>query len=385
MLRDDSIYSLRDRAKRRLPRAVFDFIDGGADAETTLRRNLEDLDRVALLPRCFENVATRDLSTTILGARASIPLIIAPMGLAALVWPQADLILARAAEAAGVPFVISTSSSQRLEEITRASPEGQNWFQIYPYKDRELTKSLIARARAAGVKILVLTVDTPVLGHRARDHRNHFSVPLRPTLQLAWDLMRCPRWTIGVLRFGVPRMQNLVDYGHGTSVQSLASLMTNNLNAGATWSDLGWIRDTWRGKLLMKGILSADSAERAATLGVDGIVISNHGGRQLDGVPSTISVLSGIVRAVNRRCEIFLDGGIRSGSDIAKCIALGADAVMVGRAPLYGVAAHGEVGASHALSLLRTQFDRTLALLGCVSAASLDSRCIFHDSRGPGV
>lgn len=377
MLRDDSIVSLRDRAKRRLPRAVFDFIDGGADTESTLRRNSEDLQNLLLLPKCFTDVSKRDLSTAVLGVRVPMPLIVAPTGLAALVWPRADLLLARAAQAAGVPFVVSTSSSERLEDIVRAAPNGRNWFQIYPYKDRALVTSLIHRAIAAGIETLMLTVDTPVLGHRSRDYRNRFSVPLRPTVRLAWDVLRCPTWALGILRYGIPRMQNLIDYSHGGSLQSLASVMTNNMNAAATWSDLSWIRDAWRGKLVMKGVLSTDDAKSAAGLGLDAIVVSNHGGRQLDGVPSTISILPDIVRAIAGKTEIYLDGGVRHGSDIAKSLALGARAVMVGRATLYGVAADGEGGALHALGLLKTQFDRTLALLGCTTAESLDERVIL--------
>jgi (S)-mandelate dehydrogenase len=377
VLRDDSIDSLRNRAKRRLPRAVFDFIDGGADTESTLRRNSEDFQKLVLLPKCFADVSTRDLTTAVLGMKVAMPLIVAPTGLAALVWPRADLLLARAAQVAGVPFVVSSSSSERLEDIVRAAPDGRNWFQIYPYKDRALVISLIRRAISAGVEALVLTIDTPVLGHRSRDHRNRFSVPLRPTVRLAWDVLRCPRWTLGILRHGIPRMRNFMDYGHGKSLQSLASLMTSNMNAGATWSDLEWIRDAWRGKLLIKGVLSAEGAERAATLGLDAIVVSNHGGRQLDGAPSTISVLSDVVRAVAAKTEVYLDGGIRHGTDIAKALALGAKAVMVGRATLYGVAASGENGATHALTLLRTQFDRTLALLGLTTAESLDERVVL--------
>jgi (S)-mandelate dehydrogenase len=377
MLRDDSIASLRGRAKRRLPRAVFDFIDGGAETETTLRRNVDDFQGLQLLPHCFADVSTRDLSVSLLGAKAAMPLIVAPTGLAALVWPRADVLIARAAQAAGVPFVVSSSSSQRLEDIVQAAPHGRIWFQVYPYKDRALVQSLIQRAAAAGIEALMLTVDTPVLGHRSRDHRNRFSVPLRPTMRLAWDVMRCPRWTVGVLRHGVPRMQNFIDYGHGRSLQSLANLMTDNMNAGATWPDLEWIRDAWRGKLIMKGVLSVEGAARATAVGLDAIVVSNHGGRQLDGAPSTISVLPSIVRAAAGKCEVYLDGGVRHGSEVAKSLALGARAVMVGRATLYGVAAAGEDGASHALALLRTQYDRTLALLGCRSAESLDRRVIL--------
>lgn len=375
-MREDSIAALRDRARRRLPRAVFDFIDGGAELEGTLRRNTADFDKISLVPNCLVDVDRRDCSATLLGRKADLPLIVGPTGLAALVWPKADLALARAAAAAGVPFVVSTSSSMRLEEIAAASPGSRLWMQIYAYRDRELVKSLIRRARSAGFEALMVTVDTPVLGHRSRDHANRFSVPLRPTGRLAVDLLRCPRWTWGILRWGVPRMQNFVEAGKSERIESLARLMTRNLNPGATWDDLMWIREAWQGKLLLKGVLSAGAAERAAREGVEGLVVSNHGGRQLDGAPSSISMLGEIVAAVGNRIETYLDGGIRRGMDLAKAMALGARAGMVGRATLYGVAAGGELGAYHALQLLRTELDRALALLGCAHATDLVSGMI---------
>lgn len=375
-MREDSIAALRDRARRRLPRAVFDFIDGGAELEGTLRRNTADFDRISLVPNCLVDVDRRDCSAILLGRKADLPLVVGPTGLAALVWPKADLALARAAAAAGVPFVVSTSSSMRLEEIAAASPGSRLWMQIYAYRDRELVKSLIRRARSAGFEALVVTVDTPVLGHRSRDHANRFSVPLRPTARLAADLLRCPRWTWGILRWGVPRMQNFVEAGKSDRIESLARLMTRNLNPGATWDDLMWIREAWQGKLLLKGVLSAGAAERAVREGVEGLVVSNHGGRQLDGAPSSISMLGEIVAAVGNRIETYLDGGIRRGMDLAKAMAIGARAGMVGRATLYGVAAGGELGAYHALQLLRTEFDRVLALLGCAHATDLVSGMI---------
>ncbi|HWX33128.1 MAG TPA: alpha-hydroxy acid oxidase [Steroidobacteraceae bacterium] len=376
MLEEDSIDALRTRARRRLPKAVFDFIDGGARQEITLRRNEEDLRQMALVPNCLVDVSQRNLQVPVLGRPANLPLIVAPTGLASLVWPRADLHLARAAADAGIPFVISTSSSERLEDIAGAAPHGRNWFQIYPYRDQALVESLIRRASAAGIEALVLTVDAPLLGHRSRDHRNRFAVPLRITPRLAWDCIRCPAWTWGILKYGIPRMKNFVDYGHGTTLQSLAQLMTANLNAGATWADLRWIRQEWSGKLIIKGIMSAASAEQAANAGIDAIVISNHGGRQLDGAASSISRVPEIVRSLAGRVEIYVDGGIRQGGDIAKALCLGATAVLVGRATLYGVAAAGRTGTDHAIDTLRRQFDETLTLLGCASPRHLDSTMI---------
>jgi len=369
----DSIADLRRYARARLPKAVFDFFDGGAETETTLTRNVSDLADMVLVPRYFVDVERRDLTTTILGRPAAFPLIVAPTGLAALGWPLADIALARAATAAGIPFIVSTSSSVRLEEIAAGAPGARLWFQVYPYRDRELVRSLIKRALDCDFEAIAVTVDVPMLGHRSRDHHNRFTVPLVPTPRLAWDVMRCAGWTTGILRHGVPKMQNFVDGGHGAKVESLAQLMTSNMNPASTWDDLRWIRDAWPRKIVLKGILSAADASRAAAEGLDGLIVSNHGGRQLDGGPSTVSVLPEILHAVKGGLEVYIDGGIRSGTDIAKVVALGARAASVGRATLYGVSAGGEAGAAHALSILRTGYDRTLALTGAPSTRQLDA------------
>ncbi|HKP78165.1 MAG TPA: alpha-hydroxy acid oxidase, partial [Phenylobacterium sp.] len=264
---------MRALAKRRLPRPVFDFMDGAADEEVTLRRNREDLDATQLAPRVMRDVSRRDLRTEVLGTSVDLPLIIGPTGLAALGWPRADAALARAAAAFNVPFVISTSSSVRLEEIAEAAPGARLWFQVYIYKDRELVGSLIRRARACGVEALVLTVDTPVLGWRRRDHRNGFTVPLRPSLGLAFELARHPGWSLQIARHGVPRMQNFVEAGKGSSVASLAHLMTSNMDASVTWDDLRWLRDQWSGPLVIKGLLSAEDAKMAVAAGIEAVLV----------------------------------------------------------------------------------------------------------------
>lgn len=367
-----SIQDLRQMARARLPRAVFDFIDGGADDELTLRWNCADFDRIAWRPRVLVDVSNRDCRTSILGHQTSLPLIVAPTGLAALAWPQADVALARAACASGVPFTISTSSSVRMEAIRDAAPQARLWFQGYLYKDRELVRALVDRASAIDCEALVLTVDVPLLGRRLRDQRNRFTVPLRPTLRLAWDMLRCPRWTAQILRHGVPRMQNFLDGKRTMSVASLAVLMTSNLDASATWDVLKRMREHWRAKLVLKGVLHPEDAERAVRIGVDAIAVSNHGGRQLDGAVSTMRALPRIVAAVGGRAEVYLDGGIRRGSDIAKACALGATAVLSGRAPLYGLGAAGPAGAGRALEILAGELDRCLALIGCPVASRLD-------------
>ena len=378
-----TIAELRARARARLPRAVFDFIDGAADDELTLRWNVADFDTLEWRPRVLNDVSKRDSSAMILGARSSLPLIVAPTGLASLAWAQADVLLAQAASSTGVPFTISTSSSVRMEDIRRGAPDARLWFQVYLYKDRDLVRSLIARARAIDCDSLVITVDVPLLGRRLRDRRNRFTVPLRPTARLLFDLLRCPRWTAHILANGIPRMQNFVDGKRPESVASLAALMTSNMDSSVTWEAVATLRDEWPGRLVLKGILHGEDAQRAASYGIDGIVVSNHGGRQMDSVTSTLHALPEIVAAVAGRTEVFIDGGIRRGADIAKALALGATAVMAGRAGLYGVGAGGRSGADRALAILAEELDRCLALLGCAAASHLDPAWLrSRDSTG---
>lgn len=371
--RAQSIADLRRMARHRLPRAVFDFFDGGAEDETTLRRNRSAFEVVEFAPRVMVDVSKRQLAVPLLGGTASFPLIVAPTGLAALGWPKADIALARAAGKLGVPFVVSTPSSVRLEDIARAAPDTRLWFQLYVYRDREIARSLVRRARDAGFEGLMITADSPVFGQRERDARHRFGVPMKLTPRMLLDAMRCPRWTLGILRHGVPRLQNFVDAEKGLeSIDSLAAHVTRNMDASVTWHDVAALCEGWRGKVMLKGVLSPADAVQAVRSGFDAIVVSNHGGRQFDHTPATLSVLPEIVAAVAGRAEVYVDGGVRRGSDIAKSLCLGAQAAMVGRATLFGVAAAGQPGAERALSLLRAEFDRTLALVGCPSAASLD-------------
>jgi isopentenyl diphosphate isomerase/L-lactate dehydrogenase-like FMN-dependent dehydrogenase len=367
-----TVEDLRAIARSRLPRAVFDFIDGGADDELTLHSNARAYEQLFWRPRVLVDVSQRNTSVEVLNASSSLPLIIAPTGLAALAWARADVLLARAAAAAGVPFTISTSSSVRMEEIRHQAQDTRLWFQVYLYKDRELVGSLIERARSIGCEALVITVDVPVLGRRLRDRRNRFTVPLRPNGRLIWDVLRCPRWTGQILRHGVPRMQNFVDGKQTSSVESLAALMTTNMDASVTWDALSWIRDRWAGQLVLKGVLHAEDAARAVSSGMDAVAVSNHGGRQLDGASSTLQALPEIVASVAGRAQVFIDGGVRRGADIAKACALGAQAVMVGRPALYGVGAGGRAGAKRMLDIFRDELDRCLALLGCPRVTQLD-------------
>lgn len=369
-----SIADLQRMARRRLPRAVFDFFDGGAEDEVTLRRNRQAFESLEFAPRVMVDVSRREPAMPVLGVPASFPLIVAPTGLAGLGWPQADIALARAAGELGVPCVVSTASTTRLEDIARAAPHTRLWFQLYVYRDRQIARSLVRRARDAGCEAIMLTADVPVFGQRERDARHRFGVPIRLTPRLCWDALRCPRWTLGILRHGTPRMQNFVDAGSGlSSLESLAAYVTANMDASVNWHDVTALREDWPGRLVLKGVLSADDAVQAAHCGFDAVVVSNHGGRQLDHAPATLSVLPDIVAAVGGRAEVYVDGGVRRGSDIAKARCLGAQAVMVGRATLFGVAAAGQAGAERALSLLRSEFERTLALVGCPSASALDA------------
>lgn len=370
--RAHSIADLQRMARDRLPKAVFDFIAGGAEDETTLRRNGAAFEAIEFSPRVMVDVSERDISVPILGRQAPCPLIIAPTGLAALGWPQADIALARAAGKLGVPFVVSTASSVRIEDIARAAPETRLWFQVYVYRDRELARNLIGRAKDAGFEAIMLTADVPVFGQRERDARNRFSVPISLTPRLLWDTLRCPRWTWGILRHGIPRMENFVDRKNGLqSIGSLAAYVSAIMDASVNWNDVSALRADWPGKMILKGVLSSADAVQAVRSGFDAIVVSNHGGRQLDHAPATISVLPEIVAAVDGKAEVFLDGGVRRGSDIAKALCLGAQAVMIGRAALFGIAAGGQAGAERALELLRAELDRTLALVGCPSASAL--------------
>ena len=380
-----SIADLRTLARRRLPKAVFDFIDGAAENESTLRRNCADFDRIQFLPRVLTDVSRRNLSVSLLGRAANLPVAVGPTGLAGLAWAEADIALARTAHESGIPFTVSTSSSVRMERIREAVPQARLWFQVYVYKDRDLVRALVRRAQAADFEALVLTVDVPVLGQRYRDLRNRFTVPVRATPRLVWDLMRCPRWTAHILRHGVPKMQNLIEGSHtDTTVASLANLMTRNMDAALDWGAVASLRELWPGKMIIKGILSPQDADLAVRAGFDAISISNHGGRQLDGAISAIRALPHIVAAIGGRAELYLDGGVRRGSDIAKALALGARAVTIGRATLYGVAAAGEAGARASLSILAAELDRCLALLGCPAASNLDRsfvRCFDLEER----
>jgi len=363
-----NIEDLRDMARRRLPRFVFSYVDGGAEDELTLGGNRAAFARLRFRPRTLVDVSKRDSATQLLGAPSALPIVVGPTGLNGLSWRDGDLELARAASRAGVPFAMSTVSMSLVEDIARAAP-GRLWLQAYVFSERRITEAIIARARDAGFECVILTSDFPVAGKRERDLRTGLLPQQRFTLATKLDMLMHPRWLASVATRR-PRFVNVErELGPGRDVNSFVG--HGMFDPSFCWDDIRRFRDLWPRKLLLKGVLRADDAERAVAAGVDGLVLSNHGGRQLDGAISGLDALPEVVRAVGGRTSIFVDGGVRRGSDIAKAIALGAEGVLLGRAPVYGLAAGGAAGVTHAISILADEFDRTLALTGCSRVADL--------------
>jgi len=359
-----SIEAMRQMARSALPRAVFDFADGGAEDERTLRRNETAFDRYDLLPRPLEGAAERDLSVSLFARRMAMPVIIGPTGLAGLFWPNGEQAAARAATASGVPYCLSHGSVCTLESMaeTGASPR---WMQVFIYRDRSFTQELTARAEAAGYDALVLTIDNQLLGNRERDIRNGFTIPPRLTLHQAFGMATRLPWLLrmrnelGRITFG-----NYVRPGEVTDIRTLAGRMSSLLDPAMSWRDVEAVRAQWKGPMLLKGVLHPEEARRALSSGIDGLIVSNHGGRQLDGAPASLRVLPSIVDAVAGRVPVLIDGGIRRGADVVKAIALGATATLVGRPQLWGLSVAGEAGVAHMLELLRREIDRTMGLMG---------------------
>jgi (S)-mandelate dehydrogenase len=360
-----NIADLRDLARRRVPGFVFEYVESAAEDEAALRGNRAALERLRLVPQTLVNTSGRHLRTTILGRPASAPLVIAPTGLNGLLHHDGDIALARAAAKLGIPYTLSTVSTTRLEEVASRAG-GRLWMQLYVVKERAIGREIMQRAAAAGYEALVFTTDANVFGNREWDQRN-YRAPGKPTLRASLDALRHPRWMWQVLvRHGMPRFRNLEPFVPANLTPMGASTVIPRLfDATISWDDIAWIREHWQGKLLLKGVLSAADAERAAALGADGIVVSNHGGRQLDYCVAPIAMLAEIKAAVGTRLAMLVDGGFRRGTDVVKALALGAEAVLLGRATLYGLIAGGPAGVDRALAILTTEIDRVLGQLGC--------------------
>ena len=382
-----TVLDYRELARRRLPRQLFDYIDGGAYEEATLRANVSDLERLLLRQLVMRDVSTRDPSVELFGQRLALPVILAPVGLGGMFAQRAEVQAARAAERAGVPFIESTVSVCSIEEVAGATSVPP-WFQLYVMRDRGYAQELMARAHAVGSPVLVLTVDLAVVGARHLDTRNAMAgrVSNWAKARRGLDLVSHPRWirdvpiggkplTFGNLEKAVPGARNPAAFRKWVDGQ---------FDPSVTWDDIAWVRENWTGRLLVKGILDPEDARRAVEVGVDGVVVSNHGGRQLDSVPSTVRALADVVDAIGGQVEVLVDGGVRTGLDVVKMVAVGAKAVLIGRAWAWSVAAAGESGVRHVLAILKADMDVALGLIGRNSIADVD-RSALYQSGAPVV
>lgn len=379
--RAHSIDELREVARRRVPNFCFEYVEGGSDDEVTLKRNRSVFEEIGFVPRTLVDVSARSQAIDLFGKPSAAPFMIGPTGFSGLLTREGDLALARAAASAGIPYILSNASTMRLEDVVQRAG-GRVWMQLYLYRTRDYAARLVDRMKAASVEALVVTTDSAIFGNREWDRRN-YARPLKLDLRNTIDVMLHPRWIFDVLvPHGVPRFANLGDMlpPGQDSVQGAASAISKELDPSLNWSDIRWLRDIWPGKLIVKGVMCAEDAVTAVNTGADGIVLSNHGGRQLDGAVSSMEILPEVAAAVGGRLTVMLDGGFRRGSDIVKARALGADAVLLGRATTYGLAAGGEAGVAHAINLLKTEVDRVVGLLGCSDLSRLDAGYI----RWPG-
>jgi L-lactate dehydrogenase (cytochrome) len=367
-----NVHDLRVIARRRLPRGVFDYIDGAAEDERTLAANSDGFAHIQFRPRVLRDVSHVDTSTTLLGRPLPLPLVLAPTGFTRIATPDGELAVARAAERAGLPYTLSTMSTRSIEEVAAVSA-GAKWFQVYFWRDRGLVKEMIDRAAQARYEALVITVDTAVLGRRERDVRRGFSLPPKIGLGTLLDGVVHPGWTWEFVRAEPIRFANVSGKGvpDGSDAVSLSSHISAQFDSALSWQDVDWMRSLWSGPMIIKGVQTVADAILAADAGVEAIALSNHGGRQLDSAPVPIELVAPVVDAVGDRLEVICDGGVRRGSDIVKAVALGARACMAGRAYLYGLGAAGERGVDHVLGLLRSDVRRTMALVGARSIAEL--------------
>jgi L-lactate dehydrogenase (cytochrome) len=370
-----NIDDLRRISKRRLPGGVFDYIDGGAEDELSLDRNVAAFQRAEFCPRVLRDVGDVDPSTTLLGRRLPLPLVLAPTGFTRIATPDGELAVARAAARANLPYTLSTMATRSIEEVAACST-GPKWFQVYVWRDRGLVKDMVDRAAAAGYEAIVITVDTAVLGRRERDVRRGFTLPPKIGLDTLIDGAIHPGWTWDFVRSDPITFANVAGSagdgaGSGTDAVTLADYVNAQFDSGLSWRDLDWFRSTWNGPIVIKGIQTVADAVLAAEAGVDAVALSNHGGRQLDGAPAPLELVAPVADAVGHRTQVICDGGVRRGSDIVKALSLGATACMIGRAYLYGLGAAGERGVDHVIGLMDAGVRRTMALTGCRTVGDL--------------
>jgi len=371
MKRTACIMDLKNIARRRVPKMFFDYVDGAAWTESTKILNVQALNDIKFKQRVAIDISNRSAKTNLIGSSFRIPLAMAPIGLTGVIWPNGEIITMKACEEFGIPYCLSTVSITSLESLSKAASE-PFWFQLYVIRDRDFVKRLTQRAEAVGVETLVLTLDLPLSGQRNRDIYNGLSSPPKPTIFNLIDILRRPAWSYEMLHFRNFNFGNLK--GHVTNLErgkSLAEWTNDQYDPSLNWQDVKWIRDLWKGKLILKGILSPEDAETAIEVGADAIVVSNHGGRQLDGAPATIQVLPDISNAIAGRCEIFVDGGFTSGQDVFRALALGAKGVLMGRALIYGLGAGGQAGVQKALGFIAHELETTMGLCGVNSVSEI--------------
>jgi L-lactate dehydrogenase (cytochrome) len=365
-----SVGDFRELARRKVPRAIFDYADRGSYEEITIRRNRADLDALTLRQRVMVDASKQTLATTLAGQPSALPLAIGPTGLTGLFRGNGEIYGARAAAAAGIPFCLGTLSILSIEQV-RESTKVPFWFQLYLMRDRGFNADLMARAKAAQCPVLVLTLDLQVMGVRRRDAKNGLSVPPRLTLRNALDIATKPGWALGVLTAKSRAFGNLKPLAGSANLKSLSAWVANQFDPSITWKDVAWVRERWPGKLVLKGVLDADDARLAADQGADAVIVSNHGGRQLDGACSTIAALPEVVRAVQGRYEVLLDGGVMSGQDVLKALALGARGCLIGKAYLYALAAQGQAGVAKAIEIIGNELKVSLALTGAIDVQNV--------------
>jgi isopentenyl diphosphate isomerase/L-lactate dehydrogenase-like FMN-dependent dehydrogenase len=378
-----NIFDMREAAKRRLPRGIFEFVDRATEDHLAVADNRAGFQDIKLRHRALVDVSGRSTKTMLFGKEVSLPMIIAPTGAAGLCWYRGELQLAKAAAKAGIPFAMSTASMTAMEEVATEAG-GRLWFQLYVWKRRDLSYQVIERAKKAGYEALVVTVDSAVSPNREYNARNGFSAPLKPNLRMAVDIALHPSWSLGVMgRYlrttGMPKQENFPPEFQESITRGVGDRADGMRRDSLTWDDVKTFRKMWPGPLLLKGVNRVDDALQAINHGVDGIIVSNHGGRNMDSAPATIRVLPDIAEAVGEKATVILDSGVRRGSDIVKALALGAKAVLTGRATLYGTAVAGEAGAAKAIQVIRTEMDKTMAYTGCNRTDEISTDIFFGD------